>query len=99
MAILSGATVMMDTPDGGVTELTGRVAAFKDAEGWWAGLITTAAVPPKTAIVGHRVRIRTAGVTASACISDRVELRAGTQTVQLLMRGDGPAPFMTNGRV
>ncbi len=93
MAVLSGAEVAMETADG-LTKLTGPVAAFKDAEGWWAGLITTAnSVPPKAAVIGHRVQIRAEGVLASACVSDRVDLIAETPTVQLLMRGDGPAPF------
>jgi hypothetical protein len=100
MAILNGATVAIEAANGAVTELTGPIHAFKDAEGWWAGLITTdPAVPSKATLVGQRVQIKAAGVVASACVSDRVELRAATPTVQLLMRGEGPPPFLTNGKM
>jgi hypothetical protein len=100
VAILNGATVAIGSADGEVTELTGPVAAFKDSEGWWAGLITTSpSVPPKSELVGQRVQIKAAGIAATACVSDRVELLGAPTTVQVLMRGEGPAPFLTNGKM
>ena len=93
MPILSDGAVIIES-EGTSTELTGILTAFKDAAGWWGGLITAAAsVPPGGEIVGRKVRVRASEGAGAAQVSDCVELRGPTPTVQLLLRGEGDAPF------
>jgi hypothetical protein len=94
MTLFSGGAVTIETGTDGKTELTGTVAAFKDAQGWWAALTAPAAsVTSKSAVVGRRAQITAPGVSAWANVSDCVQLVAPMPTVQLLLRGEGDAPF------
>lgn len=93
MPILSDGTVAIEA-QGGTTELTGILTAFKNREGWWAAIIVPAdAVPAGDALVGRPARIKAAEGSATVQVSACVSLRSAVPSVQLLMRGQGDSPF------
>ena len=94
MALLNEATLVVPTAQGSTATVTGTVAAFRDADGWWATLVAPAeSVPSRAEVVGQRAQITAQPSAAWARVTDCVTLLATTPTVQLVLRGEGEAPF------
>lgn len=93
MPLLNDGVVVIES-QGATTEAKGILQAYRDSQGWWAGLIASAdSVPGGAELVGRKVQIRAAEGAATAQVSGCVKLLAPMPTVQLLMRGEGEFSF------